>query len=98
MGRCQTLALEHPLASHQSWPRPQHRSQQWQSHTWLGMKLSDVGPCVCNPALPSLPAPSSPVHNAGGLKVPTSPVGSAHPVALVAVNREQLQPHQLGKG
>lgn len=34
----------------------------------------------------------------GSLKVPTSLVGSAHPMALMATSREQLQPHQLVEG
>lgn len=51
MSRCQTLVLEHPLASHQSWPRPRHRSQQWQSHTcgW-GWRCGTL----CLPSSPAL--------------------------------------------
>lgn len=33
VGRCQTPALEHPLASRQPWPRPRRRSRQRQHHT-----------------------------------------------------------------
>lgn len=53
------------------------------------MELLDVGPCVCNPALLTI---------LGSLKVPTSLVGPAHPMALMATSREQLQPHQLVEG
>lgn len=48
----------------------------------------------CNPC----PPPPHRCTMLGGLKVPTSLVGSAHPMALVAISREQLQPHQLGEG
>lgn len=92
IGRCQTLALEHPLASHQSWQ--QHRSQQWQSHTCGWGWSSWMWDQPCPPRL----APPHQRTVLGGLKIPTSLVGSAHPTALAAISREQLQPHQLGTG
>lgn len=76
VGRCQTPALEHPLALHQPWPRPQRRSRQWQCRTrswgwgsWMWDPAS-IGLVMLLPVQPCSPTPSPPVHNAGGPKGP----------------------------
>lgn len=93
MGRCQTLALEHPLASHQPWPRHSagassvRATHGWGWSSWMWDPVSAIQPC-----------PPCQCTILGSLKVPTSLVGSAHPMALMATSREQLQPHQLVEG
>lgn len=54
--------------------------------------MSAIQPCP-----PCLPPPHQ-CTMVEGLKVPTSLVSSVHPMALAAISREQLQPHQLGEG
>ena len=81
VGRCQTPALEHPLASHQPWPRPRRRSRQrqcrthgwgWGSWTW---DPASAGLGLLLPVRPCPPAPSPPVHDAGGPKGHHKPGG-----------------------
>lgn len=105
VGRCQTPALEHPLASHQPWPRPRRRSGQRQCHTQcpqLGTGLPRHGTLhlrgwhCCSHSGPAHLPPPHQCTMTGGPKDP--PAQQAVPVPRVPgpVGREQLHPALAG--
>lgn len=68
VGRCQTPALEQPLASHQPRPPPRHRSRQLHTRLGAGTRTLPLRGWCCCPA-PALPR-SHGCRRLGGTEVP----------------------------
>lgn len=98
MGRCQTPALEHPLASHQLWLGPGAAAAAAAAlpHTQLGMGLQDVEPTSVRWVLLLPVQLCAPMHSAGDPKVPTRAMSV--PWLLGPIGREQLLGQAGGDG
>lgn len=88
VGRCQTSALEHPLAAHQPWPRPRRRSRQRRCHTRSWGRGSRAWDPASAGLVLLLPVPPHWCMMPGGPKCPPEPGGLCLPRASRAPSAE----------